>query len=411
MNRFYLYQDNIKTMSVLYNIASHKYYNIIKNKYKIDDVITAGVHLIRLIDQLKNSPEESRNVEIEDELSYGMRDTMGDIIKNEPVDEIKGIDGIKDMHADEIKNGDEIKNSVYDAKWQNLTERTSTCLITLSNKIDKIASAVSGSSASKGKFAENLIIGNICKNFPDASVDDTRYVAGRGDIIVKIDDCSIMLEIKNYVANVPASEIKKFKLAIQKNKYDVGILVSCNSGIVGKKDKMIYDTDDTALCIYLSNAGYDGCSIAWAILFSLGVKKIFKDVENITDEKRTILLAHVKSKLSALQDCVDMHYNLKSLVLDMQSKIIQTMSLTVGELECQIDRNKHNISAIVTQLRELVETGKMTSVTLLPGPSESLSDMTLSQLGDIAKQLKIKGRSSMKKNELIKNIKIIRGES
>ena len=167
--------------------------------------------------------------------------------------------------------------------------------------LSKLTSLVGGGT-NRGKMAESTLISNLYKYFPDAEVNDTGYQAGKGDITIFYKSYNIMIEVKNYEKNINRSEIEKFHRDLMQNEYHAGILISCRSGITGISTNMECECMGDKLAIYLSNAGSDGYSITWAILFIVASLKRISEDRQIN---KGIMVAFIKNKLSILEECIN----------------------------------------------------------------------------------------------------------
>lgn len=88
-----------------------------------------------------------------------------------------------------------------------------------------------------GQDGEEIIKNELTLLFPSAEIEDTHKESGRGDLILKDKEFTMLVEIKNYTKNVPKPEIDKFDRDMNQNQdIDCGILISLKSGIAAKDD-------------------------------------------------------------------------------------------------------------------------------------------------------------------------------
>jgi len=123
------------------------------------------------------------------------------------------------------------------------------------------------------KYRNPSIKGNICENrlrlllnhiYPSAEIIDTSHTKGSGDSVLKRKDRDdILLETKEYEANVNSDEVKKFIKDCSGKKMH-GILLSQISGIAGKSNFEI-EINDGKILIYIHNAEYHQDKIISAV--------------------------------------------------------------------------------------------------------------------------------------------------
>lgn len=126
----------------------------------------------------------------------------------------------------------------------------------------------SGSSASKGAVAENILFNNLIQLFPDTDIINTSNIPNSGDIQIKKDNKPVILiDSKNFKNNVGKVDLDKFYKDIQTNNCS-GILCNSNSGIANRKHFEI-DIKDNNVLVFISNHQYDNT------LFKLAVEIIY----------------------------------------------------------------------------------------------------------------------------------------
>ena len=92
-------------------------------------------------------------------------------------------------------------------------------------------------SQNKGQSGEMIVYEILIEKFRDYIIENTAKIPHSGDIQVTIpkNNNKIIVEVKNYNKTVDQGEIDKLKFDMKFNYINYGILVSLNSGIVGKK--------------------------------------------------------------------------------------------------------------------------------------------------------------------------------
>ncbi len=265
-----------------------------------------------------------------------------------------------------------------------------------------------GGGTKKGKIAEKIVIKNLHRHFPDAEIDDTGYEFGKGDIVINYQGWKIMLEIKNYDGrSVNKDELQKFHRDLMQNNYDAGILLSCRSGIVSKKNKFIYETVDDKLSVYLSNAGSDGYSLIWAILFvvsSLNMVKNFK----IDREKFELIHICVEKKLINIRRCIEHIETASKNLFNMKTNIIKNLNNGVKSVEIILDTTKQNLIDNVEDFMYLLKTGRLKSSVYVAEESKEIvvdvEQMSCKELKELCQSKGIKKYSGKTKKEMIELI-------
>jgi len=144
---------------------------------------------------------------------------------------------------------------------------------TISNKTinDKLISELGdflnkykSSSQFKGQCSENMIESILNKMYPTAEIINSTALKASGDFIIKREERpNIMIENKNYEANVNIDEIKKFLRDVNEQKTHA-IMMSQLSGIVSKPNGFI-ELNDGKVLIYLHYVDYSPDKIKMAI--------------------------------------------------------------------------------------------------------------------------------------------------
>lgn len=120
------------------------------------------------------------------------------------------------------------------------------------------------SSQYKGAVSENQLGTLLAKMFPTAHVENTTSMKACGDFFLKrMSKTPILIENKNYDANVNIDEIAKFLRDVNEHKIN-GIMMSQKSGIVSKPNGYI-EINDGKVLVYLHNVEYSPDKIQMAI--------------------------------------------------------------------------------------------------------------------------------------------------
>lgn len=134
----------------------------------------------------------------------------------------------------------------------------------LMSDLNDFLSKYKSSSQFKGQCSENMLETTLNQMLPTASITNTTALKASGDFIIKRDDKSdVLIENKNYEANVNLEEIKKFIRDINEQKTH-GIMMSQYSGIASKPNGFI-EINDGKVLIYLHYVEYSKERIKMAI--------------------------------------------------------------------------------------------------------------------------------------------------
>lgn len=144
----------------------------------------------------------------------------------------------------------------------------------LMSELGDFLSKYKTSSQFKGQCSEHMLETILNQMYPTAEVINTTSLKASGDFILKRSDNKqdIMIENKNYEANVNIDEIKKFIRDVNEVKTHA-IMMSQFSGIVSKPNGFIEINDGNVL-IYLHNVDYsqDKIKMAIDIIDNLSIK-------------------------------------------------------------------------------------------------------------------------------------------
>ena len=152
----------------------------------------------------------------------------------------------------------------------------------LINELGDFLSKYKSSSQFKGQCSENMIENILNKMYPTAEVNNTTGLKASGDFMIKRDGKdNIMIENKNYEANVNLDEIKKFLRDANELKTHA-IMMSQISGIVSKPNGFI-EINDGKVLIYLHYVDYSPDKIKMAIDIIDNLSDKLDDISNVQD--------------------------------------------------------------------------------------------------------------------------------
>ena len=286
----------------------------------------------------------------------------------------------------------------------NLEGRGNVEYLSILNEVSSLRAILNGSSM-KGQISETIIHDNICRLFPHADVVHIGKTTGKGDIVVTINGYVIMVEVKNYSKNVPTSEQKKFERDLITNEYDAGIMLSIGTGIAGRSSSFEHEMVGNKFAVYLSNAGSDGMSLSWALLFIIASLDMTNKLHDDSKETKDMVIAYVKNKLDVIRDCIMDNDNIKKAMSNMSISLKRTIDNEVATCNEIIQTANCKLGGLVSNFTSLINSGEMvTDMSLLHSEKKaqhSLCDMSRSELNTLAKQKVIKKISTMKPLKLV----------
>ena len=185
------------------------------------------------------------------------------------------------------------------------------------------------SSQFKGQCSENMLGNILNKMYPTAEVINTTALKASGDFLLKrTGKQSILLENKNYEANVNLDEIKKFLRDVNEQKTHA-IMMSQYSGIVSKPNGFI-EINDGKVIIYLHNVDYSQERIKMAIDVIDNLSERLDEISNVDDNDGYVIK---KDVLDSINDQFQLFISQKEI-------IITTVKETNKKLLSQIEDMK-----------------------------------------------------------------------
>ena len=152
----------------------------------------------------------------------------------------------------------------------------------LINDLGDFLSKYKSSSQFKGQCSENMIENILNKMYPTAEINNTTGLKASGDFMIKRNGKdNIMIENKNYEANVNIDEIKKFLRDANELKTHA-IMMSQISGIVSKPNGFI-EINDGKVLIYLHYVDYSPDKIKMSIDILDNLSDKLQDISNVQD--------------------------------------------------------------------------------------------------------------------------------
>ena len=185
------------------------------------------------------------------------------------------------------------------------------------------------SSQFKGQCSENMLGNVLNKMYPTAEVINTTALKASGDFILKRTGKQIiLLENKNYEANVNLDEIKKFLRDVNEQKTHA-IMMSQYSGIVSKPNGFI-EINDGKVIIYLHNVEYSSDKIKMAIDVIDILSERLEEISTVEEIDGYIIKKEILDKIN----------DQFQLFLSQKEMIIITVKETNKKLLSQIEDMK-----------------------------------------------------------------------
>jgi len=235
-----------------------------------------------------------------------------------------------------MESNNVMKMGVMEAKISENLER-------VKGTIDKLTET-SSKSVTKGSMGENFVGSVIKQNFPDLTLIDMSKVSESSDYHLVFPSGDVfMIEVKNYSSVIPTKEIAKFKRDMIKNGSKVGIFISLQTSITGKRRFAIENLNHKQKILYVPNCGFEGSPIIWSIL--LGKELMNNELDALCINQEKIVEIYDSFKYTYEQFC-RIKYAIKDTkdVIDKQmGKLIQD-SL---ELDISIYETFKNVSTII----------------------------------------------------------------
>jgi len=197
------------------------------------------------------------------------------------------------------------------------------------SELNDFLSKYKTSSQFKGQCSENMVGNILNKMFPTAEVINTTALKASGDFILKRQGKStILLENKNYEANVNIDEIKKFLRDINEQKTN-GIMMSQFSGIVSKPNGFI-EIHDGKVLIYLHNVDYSPDKIKMAIDI---IDNLYEKLEEISNVQEIDGIVIKKDVLDRINDQFQTFLSQKEMVLTTIKELQKKLTLQVEDMK------------------------------------------------------------------------------
>jgi hypothetical protein len=195
------------------------------------------------------------------------------------------------------------------------------------------------SSQFKGQISENTLNKILIDLYPTGEVINTTGSTGCGDFMLKRNNNkpTILFENKNYLQNINIEESKKYIKDVVENKCS-GVMISQNSGIVGKPDFFIEIHDGNVL-IYLHNVNYSKEKIKTAVDI---IDNLSERLSSISQKEGETGVAIKKETLDRINEQFQLFKTQKEMLIntskDIQKRLItQIEDMNMPDLKIFLD--------------------------------------------------------------------------
>jgi hypothetical protein len=227
---------------------------------------------------------------------------------------IKPIQDNLDKKITELEHKTELNLSVMNTRVNENLDRVKT-------SIDKFTEFTHKSSF-KGAMGENLVQTIIQQYFPDDTIENTSQKTAEADYHMKCHNgVMFLIESKFYTSIVNKQELEKFRRDLLKTGFPIGIFISLSSGIVGKKRFDIEKLNAHQMILYVPNAGFDGSSVVWSILFAKEiVRYVIEQKMDVENE-----MGNFQDMYDSFQEIYQHFSSLKMQIMDTRNHVMRHM--------------------------------------------------------------------------------------
>jgi hypothetical protein len=185
------------------------------------------------------------------------------------------------------------------------------------------------SSQFKGQCSENMLGNVLNKMFPTAEIINTTALKASGDFLLKRSGKqTILLENKNYEANVNLDEIKKFLRDVNEQKTHA-IMMSQYSGIVSKPNGFI-EINDGKVIIYLHQVDYSTEKIKMAIDVIDNLSERLEEISNVEEIDGHVIKKDVLDKIN---DQFQLFISQKDIVLTTVKEMNKKLTAQIEDMK------------------------------------------------------------------------------
>ena len=231
----------------------------------------------------------------------------------------------------------------------------------LTKRMDELLSvfnSIKTNSVSKGQFGEQFLRTFLQQQFPKAEVIDVSHVPHSGDVVLKCNDTSIMIEMKTKTC-VSREDLVKFEkdIVLHQHEYDACVFLTTSAGIPNKGE-FTFEFNGPVPVIYVSKFIEAPLLLNLATNVLLDLTPIFKEYRR--NNRDNVELDHVFETLSCVVTltttmCEFTRQNVKSFntlaqtALDQKKKSEEKVQWCMNEIHRLTDVYKTKLRTTTTK--------------------------------------------------------------
>jgi len=260
---------------------------------------------------------------------------------------IKNMDDTCRKFKDEIILGVDSKNELIKDRIQHLQNNVSE--LDINTKIDEFSKileklfGISTSSSKKGEISEDLIYKILSDKYPNYCYDVKRHIAHHADgELTSPTGMKCLVEIKNYSNTVNKDEIIKFKYDLKYTGNKLGIFISLQTGVCGRKNidyEMYQDGEEIYHIIYISKMMEEVLKLDCGILLLESLYKI-----NTKD--------NLDLKIDQIKSVIYHNFNELELVINKTDKLRSDYDILEKSLKSNMDIFYNHLRSYEIELKQ-----------------------------------------------------------
>ena len=260
---------------------------------------------------------------------------------------IKNMNDTCRKFKDEIITGVDSKNELIKDRIQNLQNNVND--LDINTKIDEFSTileklfGISSSSSKKGEISEDLIYKILSDKYSNYCYDVKRHIPHHADgELSSPTGMKCLVEIKNYSNTVNKDEITKFKYDLKYTGNKLGIFISLQTGICGRKNidyEMYQENDDTYHIIYISKMMEETLKLDCGILLLESLYKI-----NNKD--------NLDLKIDQIKNVIYHNFNELELVINKTDKLRSEYDILEKSMKTNMDIFYNHLRSYEIELKQ-----------------------------------------------------------
>ena len=260
---------------------------------------------------------------------------------------IKNMDDTCRRFKDEIILGVDSKNELIKDRIQHLQNNVNE--LDINTKIDEFSKileklfGISTSSSKKGEISEELIYKILNDKYANYCYDVKRHIPHHADgELSSPTGMKCLVEIKNYTNTVNKDEITKFKYDLKYTGNKLGIFISLQTGICGRKNidyEMYQEGDDNYHIIYISKMMEEALKLDCGILLLESLYKI-----NNKD--------NLDLKIDQIKNVIYHNFNELELVINKTDKLRNEYDILEKSMKLNMDTFYNHLRNYEIELKQ-----------------------------------------------------------